>query len=454
MTKRHSLLNSDDTISKVKRAIETAKAQIDKLKEGRQTKDNLERIKQYEDQIKYLTDKLPGLENGGEDDDLMEYIKVVMGEPARPRKNSRGQAGRVVPLRFIEPGLVNYADVGMVLVKKETLDRMLPSIVGTPIFNRQHKEVSGDDFSSGRADGIIAGNPRFDASDGWFWVDALVWDDETIQNCKSGYSLSCAYDVTRWGPGGVHNNIPYDREVLDGEYTHLAIVDNPRYEGARLIINQGGHMKLKFWQKDKANEPREMELVNAMTDLGGAETPMEKVIELANAELKRQEELKNAKATDDSIIEVGGKQMTVKEAKDLALAALKNADSDAMEKAHKDGKHDDKEMDNCPMCNAEDEEEKKEKDRKNAEDEAKKKKDKEDMENRKNEEDHESDKHKDKPVENCLSCKAETARKNAEHFESIRNARQRGEGEFREPGIRTSAERVAEGQKRYGGPKS
>ena len=91
-------------------------------------------------------------------------------------------------------------------------------------------------------------------------------------------------------------------------------------------------MKLKFWQKDKADEPREMELVNAMTDVNGKEMSMEKVIELANAELKRQDDLKNAKATDESIIEVGGKKMTVKEAKDLAIKALKNAEDEKKKK--------------------------------------------------------------------------------------------------------------------------
>ncbi len=368
-----------------------------------------------------------------DDEEYKEHMKKILAEPAKPRQNARGQSGKIVPMRFIEPGLVNYSDVGMVLVRKETLDTMLPSIIGKPIFNEMHKEVSDDDFKAGKADGIVAGNPRFNPGDGWYWIDGMVWDDETMENGRDGYSLSCAYDVTKWGPGGVHNNIPYDREVLAGEYTHLAIVNNPRYEGARLIINQGGPMKLKFWQKDKPDEAREMELVNSTTTVNGAEMPMEKVIELANAELKRQDDLKNAKATDESIIEVGGKKMTVKEAKDLAATALKNADD---EKAKKD--KDDEERKNAEA-----------KEKKDKED-----KEKEDMENRKNEEDHEKDKHKDKPMDNCLSCKAENSRRNAQHFEDLRNARQRGEGEFREPGLKTAAERIAVGNDRYGTKKS
>ena len=37
--------------------------------------------------------------------------------------------------------------------------------------------------------------------------------------------------------GGKENNIPYDIEFLDGVFTHLAIVDNPRYERANIVFN-------------------------------------------------------------------------------------------------------------------------------------------------------------------------------------------------------------------------
>jgi hypothetical protein len=368
-----------------------------------------------------------------DDPDLKEYLKRVMSEPSKPMKNARGQVGTTVPMRFIEPGLVHYDDVGTVLVRKETLDNMLASIVGKPIFNFMHKEVSNDDFDAGKAQGILAGNPRYNPDDGWFWVDGLVWDDETRENAKKGYSLSCAYDVTAWGPGGVHNNIPYDREVLAGEYTHLAIVNNPRYEGARLIINQGGPMKLKFWQKEKSNEPAELELTNSVVEVEGKETKLEEIIAGFKADQERKA-LENSKIGMDSVIDLDGKKIPVKELVAGYQASLKNADD---EKAKKDKEK----MDEEERKNAEAKEK-----------EEKEKKDKEDMENAKNEKDHEDDKHKDKPMENCLSCKAESARKNAQHFDDLRNARNRGEGEFREPGIKTSVDRIAEGSKRYGTP--
>lgn len=38
-------------------------------------------------------------------------------------------------------------------------------------------------------------------------------------------------------PRKTENNIPYDIEFLDGVFTHLAIVDNPRYERANIVFN-------------------------------------------------------------------------------------------------------------------------------------------------------------------------------------------------------------------------
>ena len=37
--------------------------------------------------------------------------------------------------------------------------------------------------------------------------------------------------------GGSENNIPYNIEFLDGVFTHLAIVNNPRYERANIVFN-------------------------------------------------------------------------------------------------------------------------------------------------------------------------------------------------------------------------
>lgn len=286
-----------------------------------------------------------------------------------------------IEYRFIEPGLARYSDKGTVLIRKEALDKFAQSLVGKPIFNEMHRETSDSDFKNGIADGVVT-SVWFDSADGWYHCKGLIWDRDTLRNCSRGFACSCAYNVKDWShKSGLHNNVPFDDEVLNGEYTHLAIVADPRYEGATKVSvlqnSKGGSMKLKFWEKDKkdTDAPSEIELANALVKVGEKEMPFEKVMELAQVELTRQaDELANAKKIlgDDQVVEIGGKKMTVRDAKALAEVGLKNASESEYKEAHKDGKHDEKDMENCPMCNT----------RKNEKEEADKKR--EDDKERKN----------------------------------------------------------------------
>lgn len=274
------------------------------------------------------------------------------------RLENAGQKGKSFSMRFIEPGLVRYEDVGDVLVQKPALDDMAQSFVGCPVFDRTHKDTTERDFTNGHADGIIT-RVWTNQEDGWHWCEALIWDPDTILHMtKENYGLSCAYDVLQWtNDEGTWHNIPYANEVKKGRYTHLAIVKKPRYEDVRIIANQGGNnMKLMFWKKDQKPEekPSEVELVNAVVPLDGKDTPLEKVLELAGAEIKRQE-LANAKKglEDDEIVEVAGRKITFKEARILAETALKNEVANSMSEDHESGKHKEKKMESCAKCSNE-----------------------------------------------------------------------------------------------------
>lgn len=358
------------------------------------------------------------LTNEQEDAAFKDALIRSMSVPASPRANAIGQKADNISFKFIEPGLVHYNDVGTVLVKKETLDQLSQSFVGKPIFNETHKEVTSRDFSAGRADGLIT-RVWYNQADGWFWADAMVWDADTKENCRNGYSVSCAYDVTQWSDsGGVHNNIPYAREVMGGEYTHMAVVSNPRYEGARIIYNtKGGSMNLKFWKKDKEKpevlNSSEVQAETATVAIDGKEVPMPQLIELWNAaEKKKAEEavLANAKISEDDEIEIGGKKVRVSELVNSYKAQMANEEEDKKAKE--------------------------EEERKNAEE--KERKDKEDEE-RKNAEE------KDKKE------KEDAERKNSEEaFRKLQNANANRPGKFEAPKIMTQAEKEAEGRKRYG----
>ena len=110
-------------------------------------------------------------------------------------------------------------------------------MIGVPVIIN-HKDITTKNANDERV-GVVS-NVWFDEKDGWYWCDGIIWD-ETAQNLitDKGWSVSCSYDVLLADdtPRKTENNIPYDIEFLDGVFTHLAIVDNPRYERANIVFN-------------------------------------------------------------------------------------------------------------------------------------------------------------------------------------------------------------------------
>lgn len=323
--------------------------------------------------------------------------------------------------RFIEPGLVNYAEHGMVLVQKEALDKMRNSFVGKPVVNVIHKDVDPGQFRE-EADGVVT-RVWYNESDGWYWAEFLVWDKATRLNCMSqAYSVSCAYAVTNQDdkPGEYHN-IPYQKEVLDGEYNHLAIVSNPRYESARIVYNsKGGSMKLFNWfKKGESKQPADVE--KAVVDVDGKKVSVKDLIEAHNS---REAAGKSIDAnlenmSDDTIIEIDGKEMPLKNLKE---AYRKNA-ADEEEKKKKD-----------------------EADLKNAEEEEKKKKDAE----MKNAADAKAKADADAEALRLKNEKeAEEAAKGTQHFNALKDAANR-RGEPQQPVLTSRRELAALGKERYG----
>lgn len=224
---------------------------------------------------------------------------------------------------FIEPGLVFYKDLNMtLLVRKPALDKMRQTFRNKPVINEAHREVTGKVFTADdpneRADGIVYAADS--QADGWDWAYFSVWDRATKHNCQSpAYSVSCAYKPTVLDETpGVHHNIPYDGELLDGVYTHLAIVRNPRYEGARIIANsEGGIMKTLF--KTLFGKKEKVEIKNAeaaFAEIDGKPVLLKDLIEVHNAleasKVKPTPDLNNEKLKEDETVEVDGKEVSVK----------------------------------------------------------------------------------------------------------------------------------------------
>lgn len=126
------------------------------------------------------------------------------------------------------------------LVQDSALRRMDPSFEGKPVvFLEDHINLEIYDRmveeyrKTGKLDSkILAGvvsKSFFNEQDGKHWVEYVVWMPAAIAACESGMKVSNGYWSTRDGGEGTWHGFNYDVEVLDGEYTHLLLTDQPRY---------------------------------------------------------------------------------------------------------------------------------------------------------------------------------------------------------------------------------
>ncbi len=245
---------------------------------------------------------------------------------------------KVVKARFIEPGLVFYEEMGTILLQRPAIDKMAPTFIGKPIVDERHlpPEKAKPDYFEEVADGVVF--RVWTEADGWDWCEFLVWDNETLQHCRSGeYYVSCTYVPTEVNEaGGTHNNIAYDAEFLNGEYTHLAIVREPRYEGAAIIANNSIGGRMLKWFKGKVAD-NEVDPLKAHYK----GVPLHDLVASYENEQKEKEDAENG-LPDDAEIEIKGKKIPVKNLIEAheRMNAKKNAKNSEGEKGEKAGDQD------------------------------------------------------------------------------------------------------------------
>lgn len=148
-------------------------------------------------------------------------------------EDANGQEGRPFKSRFLQPGLVKY-DFGVCLLKKETIDKFINTFLENPVIIDHMDNIDSTDVC-----GTIT-KVWFSADDGWFWCSGMLTSPKAIELIENGYNVSCQYRITDYADNDedkLHNANPYDKEILDGVFEHLAIVENPRYEDAFIAVN-------------------------------------------------------------------------------------------------------------------------------------------------------------------------------------------------------------------------
>lgn len=170
--------------------------------------------------------------------------------------------GRPFVSRFLEPGIAHYKELGDILITKETLNKFIHTMVGCPVII-EHEDVTDENVDKLRV-GVVS-RVWFNEMDGYFYCEGILTDPEAIDLVKNqGYNVSCAYSFVSDNTKKTHNGKEIDMEFIDGEFLHLALVKDPRYEGANIVVNKndddlewitvkGNHIPVKKGQsKDEA----------------------------------------------------------------------------------------------------------------------------------------------------------------------------------------------------------
>lgn len=236
-----------------------------------------------------------------------------------PEKINASQMPKHYYARHMQPGVCKY-NSEVVLVDTDAVKRMIGGeAIGIPVYVL-HNTAPNDERIKNlekESDGYII-DSFYNELDGWAWFEFLVVSDKGHAAVAKGWAVSNAYLPTEWGPGGTKNNVPYDREIVNGAFTHLAIVPDPRYEDARIMTPD----QFRTYQDSKKREL--VELQNSKTEPSGGKSIMKF--------FKTKREEVSAVDADTQVELEDGKTVTVTE----MLNALKKNAEDEKKNAEKE----------------------------------------------------------------------------------------------------------------------
>ena len=275
--------------------------------------------------------------------------------------------GRIDPIihvgTFLVPGLVAYNDVkaGICLLKKESIDEMLNSIKGIPVVIghpvKDTSKLSQDELKA-LQNGVVI-DAFFNEKLGEYQCRFITTTSEAEKLVEKGHSLSVAYNQIKLGPGGVYHAIKYDQEILNGQFTHLAIVEakTARYQEAYIdtgieifqnsvgignVLKEKPNTEGKTMLKFKFHFPITLEKVENSTDLektfvtvGDKKISVKQLVTAFNAKGAATE--KTEEVAEDALIEIKNSKgetvkVTVKELVEAYNGAPAEEDEDTKKK--------------------------------------------------------------------------------------------------------------------------
>lgn len=160
---------------------------------------------------------------------------------------------------YSEPGVKPYR----IFVGEDVIKNMNPSFQGKPVYVDHVDEVDVDNLRE-TADGYVI-ESFYNQLDGKHWVKFIAVSERAKEAIKMGWKLSNAYVPSAFAGGGLWHGIEYEKEVTGGEYEHLAIVRNPRYEESVILTPEqykqyNGEKEVEIARLSNSKEKKKMGL--------------------------------------------------------------------------------------------------------------------------------------------------------------------------------------------------
>lgn len=322
------------------------------------------------------------------------------------------------------------------LVSEKSAKELDQTFPGKPVFVDHIDAITKENVKH-EAVGYVV-ESFFNKLDGFHWCKFVITAEEGIQAIEQNrWKLSNAYIPKTFGPGGIWHGTDYAKEVLSGEYEHLAIVQNPRYQESVIMTpeqfkkyneqkeldlkrlanskeNKGAFSMLNFFKKAKVENSTDLESTSVVLPKSKLEVTISKLVNDADEmEVKKHEGA--IEANPDHVVKI--KDSMVKVGELAKLHEDKCNELEALKKEHEELK----------AKNSEKKDEEKKEENEEEHKEEKKNEDVKEEEKEKNEEEKEE--------------------KKQNHLEDLKNAEKlANQGRV----LELSMDQIARGKQRYG----
>lgn len=227
----------------------------------------------------------------------------------------------------------NNGEPYRIFVGEDCIKNMDSTFPGKPLYVHHVNDVNLDNIQN-EADGYVV-ESFFNKNDGKHWVKFIVVSDQAHEAVKRGWKLSNAYLIKKASGGGMWHGVEYLKEVQEGEYEHLALVPNPRYEESIILTpeefkeyNTKKEIELKklynskkkeekksmfsFFKKTKVENTADFENTSVVLPKSGVEKTLSLIINEADeSEMKNKEDMQMC--NEEHYAMVGEEKMKVNE---------------------------------------------------------------------------------------------------------------------------------------------